>query len=114
MKGSSILKGFLILLAVVFLSNQVISSVYKPVKTESAVYFTAQDGLKINGYIIRNEILVKHNGDGVRHFLTSDGNRVAKNGVIANIYDNESASITVSQIESVQKKIANINEILSH
>ena len=103
MKSSSILKGFLILLAVVFLANQVISAVYKPVKTESAVYFTAQDGLKINGYIIRNEILVKHNGDGVRHFLTADGSRVAKNGVIANIYDNESASITVSQIESVQK-----------
>lgn len=114
MKGSTILKGFLVLLAVVFIANQVISSVYKPVKTESAVYYTAQDGLKINGLIIRNETLVKYDGDGVIHFLTADGNRVGKNGAIANIYNNEQASITVSEIESVKKKISDIEDILSY
>ncbi|MBR2489265.1 MAG: hypothetical protein IKB45_02215 [Clostridia bacterium] len=48
------------------------------------------------------------------HFVTSDGNRVAKNGVIANIYDSESASITVTEIENVKNKIADIKDILSY
>lgn len=113
MKGSSVLKIFLLLLAVVFIANQIISSVYKPIKTESAVYYTAVDGVNITGLIIRNEILVRHTGSGVLHFVIPDGNRVAKNGTIANVYDNESASITVTQIENVKKQISDIEDILS-
>ena len=114
MKGSSVLKFFLVLMAVVFLGNQIISSVYKPIKTDSAVFHTTQDGLKITGVIMRKESLVKYEGSGVMHFVTADGNRVAKNGVIANIYDSESASITVTEIESIKKKITDIEDILSY
>ncbi|MBR2489266.1 MAG: hypothetical protein IKB45_02220 [Clostridia bacterium] len=58
MKGASVLKGVIVLLAAVFIIHQVVSSVYTPVKTESAVYYTAVDGFKISGIIVRNEILV--------------------------------------------------------
>ena len=114
MKGASVLKGVIVLLAAVFIIHQVVSSVYTPVKTESAVYYTAVDGFKISGIIVRNEILVNSEKSGVMHFVTSDGNRVAKNGVIANIYDSESASITVTEIENVKNKIADIKDILSY
>ncbi len=114
MKGSAILKIFLVLLAVVFIGNQVISSLYSPVKTENAVYFTAQDGLEIDGLIIRNETLVNYSGGGVMHYVTSDGSRVSKNGVIADIYGSENASITVSEIETIKNKISDIEDILSY
>ncbi len=114
MKGSSVLKFVVVLLSAVFIIHQIVSSVYTPIKTESAVYFTATDGFKITGIIIRNEQLVKSKKSGIKHFVTPDGSRVAKNGVIANIYDNESASITVTEIESVKKKISDIKDILSY
>lgn len=114
MKGSSVLKGVVLLLTAVFIIHQIVSAVYTPVKTESAVYYTASDGFKITGIIIRNEELVKSKKKGVKHFVTPDGNRVSKDGVIANIYDNESASITVTEMENVKKKIADIKDILSY
>ena len=114
MKGSSILKICIVFVAVVFIFNQVFSAVYKPVKTESAVFYTAVDGMNIRGLIIRNESLVEYNGNGVMHFVTKDGSRVAKDGVIANIYDSSNASITVTEIEDVKAKIADIEDILSY
>ena len=112
MKGSAILKGFLIVLAAVFIIHQIISSVYNPVETESAVYYSSTDGFDITGIIIRNEKLVNHSGSGVKHFIISDGNRVAKDGVIANVYDNSDASIKVSELEALNKKIKDIEDIL--
>ena len=114
MKATSILRFLVILIIVVFLGHQAISAFYNPVKTETAKFYTAVDDFNITGLIIRNETLVESLDGGVKHFLVSDGNRVSKNGVIANIYDNESASITVTNIENVKNKIADIEDILSY
>ncbi len=114
MKATSILRFFVILIAVVFLGHQGISAFYNPVKTETAKFYTAVDDFNITGLIIRNETLVESTDGGVKHFIVADGNRVSKNGVIANIYDNESASITVTNIEDVKNKIADIEDILSY
>ena len=102
MKKNTLAKAAIITVALSFLVNQLFSAFYKPVTTDSAVFYTANNGFKITGVIIRNEILVENNNSGVLHFMIDDGERVAKNGVVANIYGNESASITLSQIESVQ------------
>lgn len=114
MKGTTVLKGFLLLLAAVFLVHQCVSAFYSPVKTESAVFYNASDGINITGLIIRNETLVTSSDSGVMHFTVDDGTRVAKNGVIANIYDSESASITLSQIDSVKEKITDLEDLLSY
>lgn len=114
MKGTTVLKGFVILLIAVFAVHQAVSSLYKPVKTETAVFSDMSDGLNITGVIIRNETLVSAGDSGVLHFIIGDGNRVAKDGVIANIYDSESASIILERIDSVNGKIADIEEMLSY
>ena len=113
MKKYTLLKFAIIFVAAAFFINQAVSALYKPVSTESAVFYTANNGFKITGVIIRNEILVTNDNNGVLHFLIDDGERVAKNGTIANIYGSEAASITLSQMQSVQNKIDDINDILS-
>ena len=102
MKSEKVLKFFVVLLIAVFFVHQAAAAVYKPISTESATYYTAADGLNITGLIIRNETLVKSQSGGVMHFIASDGSRVAKDGVIANIYD------------SVNTKITDIEEMLSY
>lgn len=114
MKGTTVLKGFVILLIAVFAVHQAVSSLYKPVRTETAVFSDMSDGLNITGVIIRNETLVSAGDSGVLHFVIGDGNRVAKDGVIANIYDSESASIILERIDSVNGKITDIEEMLSY
>lgn len=114
MKGSKILKVFAVILISVFAIHQIASSVYKPIKTEPASFSTVADGLDVTGLVIRNETLVRYSSGGVMHFITGDGSRAPKDGVIANIYDSESASITLSRIDSVNKKIADLEEMLSY
>lgn len=114
MKSSTVLKTLVIALISVFAIHQIISSLYKPIKTETAAYTTAADGINITGLIIRNETLIKAPSSGVLHFVTGDGSRAPKDGVIANIYDSESASVTISRIDSVTAKIADIEEMLSY
>ena len=114
MKGSSFIKVLLIIVALVFVFHQTVSSLYTPIKTDTAVYYTATEGFKITGLIIRGETLVSSEQSGVLHFVTKDAERVAKKGIIANIYDSEAASITVTQIEQLQSNIADIESILSY
>ena len=113
MKKFSIMKIVLIILASVFIIHQTFATFYKPISTESAVYYTSNNGFKITGVVIRNEILVKSSTNGVLHFMVDDGIRVSKNGVVAKIYENEAASITLSEIDSIKSRIKDIEDILS-
>lgn len=114
MKGTSVLKTCIILFTSIFVIHQFISSVYTPIKTETAKFHTTSDGYNITGIIMRNETPVSYNGGGVMHFVVNDGNRVSKDGIIANVYDSENASIAVSQTKILQEKIADIEDILSY
>ena len=114
MNGTKVFKISIGVIVAIFIINQLISSLYMPVKTENAVFYSANDGFKITGHIIRNETYVTSNDDGVLHFVTEDGSRVAKNGVVANIYGSADASITVSQIDVLKDQIADIEDILSY
>ena len=113
MKKHSLVKIVIIAFALIFIIHQSVSTLYKPITTESAVYHTMSDGMNITGIVIRNEILVKSNDSGVLHFMIDDGKRVSKNGVVANVYSNESASITLSQIAKLKNQITDIEDILS-
>lgn len=113
MKRFSPLKIFIILVLAVFLFRQIFFTFYKPISTQTAFYRTTNDGFEISGLVIRNETYVKSSKSGVLHFMIEDGNKVSKNGIIANIYKNEDASITLSQIDSIEKKIEDIEEIIS-
>ncbi len=108
---SKILKIALGVLLAVFLFHQLYSSLYNPIKSESAEYISLTDGIKANGIIIRSEKLISRPTDGVMHFCVNDGSRVAKNGTVADIYQNEDDSVKVNKIETLKKKIENIEKI---
>ena len=114
MKSAKVFKVILGIIVAIFIINQLVSSLYMPIRTENAVFFTANDGFKITGHIIRNETYVTAKSDGVLHFVTADGSRVAKDGIIANIYSSATASITVSEIDVLKSQIADIEDILSY
>lgn len=114
MKNNTALKVCLLLIASVFIIHQLYSSFYKPITTQSAEFSTAVQGLNITGIFIRNETLVENNAGGVLHFVADEGSRVAKDGVIASIYETDTASLTVSQIEAVKRQIADIEDIQSY
>lgn len=111
MRENKALKIIVAVVAVVFVFHQIYSSAYKPITTVSAEYYTAVEGLQINGVIIREEKIITSDASGTLHFAISDGERVAKDGIIANIYSNSEASVTVNKIEQLKSRIDDIEQI---
>lgn len=114
MRENRVLKIILGILAIVFIAHQIYSSTYKPMTTVSAEYYTAVEGFKINAVIIREEKIITSDTAGTLHFVLSNGERVAKNGTIANIYSNAEASVMVNRIEQLNSRIADIEEMQSY
>ncbi|MGN1320241.1 MAG: HlyD family efflux transporter periplasmic adaptor subunit, partial [Acutalibacteraceae bacterium] len=94
--------------------HQIYSSAYKPITTASAEYYTAVNGFNITGIIIREEKIIASDTSGTLHFVLDSGERVAKNGVIANIYSDAEASVTINRIEQLKSQIADIEEMQSY
>lgn len=98
-------------LLAVFLFHQLYSSLYNPIKSESTQFVSLTDGIKANGIIIRSEKLINRPSEGVMHFHLPNGSRVAKGGVVADIYSNQNDSVKVNKIETLKTKIENIERI---
>ena len=111
MRDHKVLRIIICVIAIVFVGHQIYSSAYKPITTVSAEYYTAVDGFTINTTIVREEKIISSNASGTLHFSLADGERVAKNGIIANIYSDAQASVAVNRIEQLKSRISDIEEI---
>lgn len=114
MREHTAIKVIIALVAAVFLIHQAYSSFYKPITTMSAEYYEAVDGLTVTATVIRNEKLVTCDAEGALHFSVADGERAPKGGIIAQVYDNASASITVSRIAQLERQISDIEQMQSY
>lgn len=111
MKEKSMLKTFIAILVIVFLVHQAYSSLYSPVKTENAEYYVADEGINAYATVVRQERTITSNSNGTFHFRVSNGSRISRNGILADIYNSDTASITVSKIEELNKQINDIEEV---
>lgn len=111
MHDSKALRIILCIVAVIFFGHQIYSFAYKPITTVSAEYQTVTQGFNISGIVIREEKIIDSDKSGALHFVLSNGERVAKNGTIANIYSNADASVIVNRIEQLKLRISDIEEM---
>ncbi len=114
MRDNKVIKIILCIIAIVFIVHQIYSSTYKPITTVSAEYYTAVEGFPINVTIIREENIICSDTSGALHFTLADGERSEKNGVIANVYSDANASVTVNRIDQLEERIHDIEEIQSY
>ena len=96
---------------IIFVIYQLFAALYNPITTEIVTQFKTTDGINITGVIIREETLVENAYSGTMHFETEDSERVAKNGVIANVFVTEEQSYAATEIAKLEKEIKNIEEI---
>ena len=114
MNSSKWLKIVIVLAAALFIVHQTYVSFFDTLTTSVAMYYEYTFGVEATGLIIRDEELVKSNSAGVMHYTLQDGEKVSKGGVIAEIYDSEQTSLTISKISQLKKQLADINEIQSY
>lgn len=110
-KGRRILEIAAVTLAVGFLAYQFFASYYSSMTTESTTYFEYSEGVDLSGIIIRNEHTVTMTDEGTLHFMVSDGERVSKEGTIAELYSDDKASAAATRVAEIEEQLHTIEEI---
>lgn len=97
-------------LVIVFLLITVISQLvihyYNPLKTEPAELYTFEDYIQSTGIYIREERTVSYSGNGVINYIYSDGEKLAKNSVIAEIYASQNDLAVQLRIDELNEQIS--------
>ena len=98
-------------LIIVFLMFQIYSATFSSISTISAIPFEYTEGIDTTGIIIRDETVLKNSEQGTLHFSVGDGEKIAKGGVIAHIYDGDTASANATKIDELRTQLKQIEEI---
>lgn len=109
MKLSKPLKNLIALLvsaaAVFYIGIWFMRTFSSDVSTEHTSLATVEQKLDATGYILRHETVLETNISGVAYYIAEDGEKVAKNSVVASIYESENLADTQAQILEAERKI---------
>ncbi len=72
---------------------------------ETVESFTVYDRLEVEGVAIRSEQLLKQSSSGYVYYTLRNGDRVAKDGTIAQVYPAESDALAEKNVEAVDAEI---------
>lgn len=84
-----ILKGLLLVFAVVMVFSIVYHLLFQSYETENAVYYEVSDVSAFQGVYIRSETVQRYQGTGAVRYCVSDGAKLGVGSVIAEIYEDE-------------------------
>ena len=96
---------------ILFFAYQYYVGFYAAIKTESAEQFKYTEGIDTVGTFIRSEMTVTSSHKGTVHFVVANGEKVAKGGTIAQIYESDLASAAASRIAEIDSQLSVIAEI---
>lgn len=103
---------FLIAFCIVFfLIYQYYVGFYSTITTESASQYEYTEGIDGQATVIRSEKTITSSKEGTIHFMVASGEKIAKDGTIANIYSSDSASAAATRILEIDKQLSIIEEI---
>lgn len=112
-KGSIWLKTVIGLLALVFVVYQTYSMVYKPITTATAVSYDTYEGIEINGYFVREEMLIDYKITGTERYVVDEGEKVAKGGTIAEVYSSADIAAAHERVDELTEEIQVLESINS-
>lgn len=111
--GGKIVTALLFLLFLVYFVYQAFATLM-PLTTGTAVYYKTYDGVQTVGTIIRDEKMLNTDKSGVRYFVVGDGEKVSKNGTVANLYSSKQDAQVYTDMKNLENKIASIKEVQSY
>lgn len=82
-------------------------------KYEQAVLYTVNDSLSLEGICVRNEKVIPFDGNGVLNYPNSDGSKIAKNSVVAQVYSDSSQVAALNEIEKLKEEFSLISRSIN-
>ena len=111
--GSKIVTLLLVAVFLAYFIHQM-TSIFMPLTTGTAVYYEVFDGINTTGTIVRNETLLSSDAAGVKYFVVGDGEKVSKDGVIADIYDTKEQAQKRTDLKNLEKQIEAVSEVQAY
>jgi hypothetical protein len=107
--GNSMIKKLaavvIAVLLLVYVGCQIYNATYSQVQTESASHMTVSATIDATGYFVRKEIPITSEIQGVLTYLLEDGEKVRKDGVIAEVYPSADDVAAQKEISSLKAEI---------
>ncbi len=111
----NVVKWVALVFAVLFLLYQFYQLFYNPFTTSTAVYYETIEGIETVAVAIRDEKILDSNAtQGAKRYLVMDGEKVSKNGIIAEIYATPEAAAAKNTVDDLDEKISRLTEIQSY
>jgi hypothetical protein len=101
----------LALLLLAFVGYQIFRTHYTPIRTETAVYFTASDSLQTSVVALRKETVLSSPQKGALDYTAETGSKVAKGGTVARVYENESQISAQHQLEEINSTMSQLKSL---
>ncbi len=112
---NQVLKRLLLILASAFLLVYVGFHIYNGFAvtsvTETVQQAVAYQTVDTMGIVFRDETLIDTGAQGYFFYTIQDGNRVAKNGTIANVYTSMQDALAQQQLDSLDEEIKTLTSI---
>lgn len=105
-----ILVAALTILALVYVTYLLMSANFDMYPTENAVQATVTRSISTNGFILRDETVIRNTSSGILSYTVSDGAAVEANSEIAKLFSSQEDAIANSQADILEKKIAALND----
>ena len=106
-----LVSGLIGLLLLFYIGNQIYNASYSGVKAETAVYANAEDTIQMTGTVIRKEQLLRQSVQGVLTYPLGEGGKIAKDGVVAEVYDSAKDATQQQQAAHLSAEIARLQSL---
>ena len=103
----------LALMLLAFVGYQIFRTHYTPVRTETAVYFTASDSVQTPVVALRKETVLSSPAQGAVDYVAEAGGKVSKGGTVARVYGSEeqiSAQHQLVEIDDAVSRLKNLQK----
>lgn len=94
-----------IVFVMVTIISQLVIHYYDPLIIEPALHYNSEDYIQSTGIYVREEKYVNYNGSGIISYVYSDGEKLAKNSVVAEVYSSQSDLALQLRIDELSQQI---------
>ena len=111
---SRIFTGAAIALALVFIVFIFVTTNFMGsdnIVTESAQKTIVSDTISTTGFVIRDEVLIENDSNGVLVYQVASGDKVTAKGTIATVYDTENDAVNYQRLCDIEEEIAELEEL---
>lgn len=86
----------------------------QPLKTVAALSTTVNDEISAVGYFVRNETVITEEYTGLLQYVATEGSKLAKSELFANVYQDSAAAENTAEIEQLTERIETLQAALAY